>query len=77
MRGDLKGQQSLVKRTELSSEIVVECAVRELAAEVGEAEGVALGEEDEAEQAEDGGGSGESGDVGGAAAVWCALLRRR
>ena len=29
---------------------------------------LALGEEDEGEQAEDGGGSGEAGDVGGAAA---------
>ena len=35
---------------------------------LGDAEGVALGQEDEAEQAEDGGGAGEADDVGGAAA---------
>ena len=71
-----KGSRSLVKSTVLISEILL-VACRELAADVGEAEGVALREEDEAEQAEDGGCAGEAGDVGGAAAVWCALLRRR
>ena len=42
--------------------------VVEIAADVGGAEGVALREEDEAEQAEDGRGAGEADDVGGAAA---------
>src|SRR5260370_28723191 len=42
--------------------------VVEIAADVGGAEGIALGEEDEAEQAEDGCGAGETNDVGGSAA---------
>src|SRR5260370_17116365 len=41
--------------------------VVEIAADVGGAEGVALGEEDEAEQTEDGCGAGETNDVGASA----------
>ncbi len=74
--GDLEGEEQLgeEERADLGD---VADGVVEVAAEVCGAEGLALREEDEAEQAEDGCGAGEADDVGGTAAVWFVLLRRR
>ena len=56
--GDLKGQQQRGEERVRDLGDVGDGA-REIAAEVGSAEVVALGEEDEAEQAEDRGGTGK------------------
>ena len=75
-RGDFEGKQELGEEHGADLGDVAGDVV-EIAADVGGAERVALREEDKAEQAEDGRGAGEADDVGGAAAVWFALLRRR
>ena len=67
-RGDLKGEQEFGEEDGAKLGDVVDAAV-EVASDAGAAEGVALGEKDEAEEAEDGRGPGDADDVGGAAAV--------
>src|SRR5580704_8188557 len=74
-RGDLEGQEEFGEedRAELGD---VAYRVIEMTAEISSAEGFAFGEEDEAEKAEDGGGSGNSGDVGGSATGGSFLFAR-
>ena len=66
-RGDLEGQEEFGEEDCAELGDIADGMVQ-VAAEVRSAEGLAFGEEDEAEKAENGGGSGDSGDVGGSAA---------